>query len=221
MSKSNNVTSSSDDKAVLTGCVKWFDNKRNYGFATVLTEGENHNQDIFIHQSNIKTKQDCFRTLYVGECINFQIAKSDNPTHPFHAVNITGFNGGLLHCENPSFRRPHSAGRDDNVRGNGNGAGNGFRGGSSGRGRSEFQGRSYNGDRQFNSFAPRRLNNDRREQVTQQSAPVSDSVPPTIPPTIPEVEVSAPAVVSTPEVSEPAKVAPKGKGRSKKTTETA
>ena len=82
---------SEDNGVPATGCVKWFDNKRNYGFATVLTVGDKQNTDIFIHQSNIKTKQDCFRTLYIGECIQFQIAKSDNATHPFHAVNVIAF----------------------------------------------------------------------------------------------------------------------------------
>lgn len=88
----------------LTGCVKWFDNGLNYGFITVLSEGANHNADIFVHQSNIRTKRDCFRTLYTGECVQFELAKSDNEKHPYHAVNVTGFNGGQLHCENPSYR---------------------------------------------------------------------------------------------------------------------
>ena len=89
----------------LTGCVKWFNNKLNYGFVTVLSEGEHHNVDIFVHQSNIKTKRDCFRTLSTGECVQFDIAKTDKGAHPIHAVNVTGFNGNTLHCEN-SVHRP-------------------------------------------------------------------------------------------------------------------
>lgn len=88
----------------LTGCVKWFDNGLNYGFITVLSEGEHNNTDIFVHQSNIQTKRDCFRTLYTGECVQFSLAKSDNAKHPYHAVNVAGYNGTLLHCENPNYR---------------------------------------------------------------------------------------------------------------------
>jgi cold shock CspA family protein len=98
------ATPAASSSASLTGCVKWFDNGLNYGFITVLSEGEHHNADIFVHQSNIKTKRDCFRTLYTGECVQFEMAKSDNEKHPFHAVNVSGYNGTLLHCENPNYR---------------------------------------------------------------------------------------------------------------------
>ena len=98
------ATSGTSSSTPLTGCVKWFDNGLNYGFITVLTEGEHHNADVFVHQSNIQTKRDCFRTLYTGECVQFALAKSDNEKHPFHAVNVNGFNGVMLHCENPNYR---------------------------------------------------------------------------------------------------------------------
>lgn len=105
------TATSTSAPVTLTGCVKWFNNSLNYGFITVLSEGEHHNADIFVHQSNIKTKRDCFRTLYTGECVQFELTKSDNEKHPVHAVNVTGFNGGSLHCENPSYRgRPGSRG---------------------------------------------------------------------------------------------------------------
>ena len=98
------ATPTVSSSASLTGCVKWFDNGLNYGFVTVLTEGDHHNTDIFVHQSNIKTKRDCYRTLYTGECVQFEMAKSDNEKHPFHAVNVSGYNETLLHCENPNYR---------------------------------------------------------------------------------------------------------------------
>ena len=88
----------------LTGCVKWFDNNLNYGFVTVLSHGVYQNNDIFVHQSNIKTKRDCYRTLYTGECVQFDITKSDNERHPYHAINVSGFNNVPLHCENPNYR---------------------------------------------------------------------------------------------------------------------
>jgi cold shock CspA family protein len=101
--ESTSATPTTSNK-LLTGCVKWFNNSLNYGFITVLTEGEYLNMDIFSHQSNIKTKRECFRTLYTGECVQFELAKSNNDKHPMHAINISGFNGCLLHCENPSYR---------------------------------------------------------------------------------------------------------------------
>ena len=119
---------SATSSATLTGCVKWFDNGLNYGFITVLTEGEHHNADIFVHQSNIKTKRDCYRTLYTGECVQFEMAKSDNEKHPFHAVNVSGYNETLLHCENPNYR-PRGNFRKPTGFGGGRG---GFRGGRGG-----------------------------------------------------------------------------------------
>ena len=124
MASDNSVTSVVPNK-MLTGCVKWFNNNLNYGFITVLTEGEYLNVDIFSHQSNIKTKHNCFRTLYTGECVQFELTKSDNIKHPFHAVNISGFNGGLLHCENSNYRQNNGKTyKNGNDNGNGNGNGN-------------------------------------------------------------------------------------------------
>ena len=143
MSSTTNTESSATSKTLLTGCVKWFNNNLNYGFITVLTEGEHHNKDIFSHQSNIKTKRECFRTLYTGECVQFELAKSDNDKHPIHAINVSGFNGCLLHCENPSYRVNNGGGnREGGHREGGSHEGGshegGFRGGKSrGGGRSE------------------------------------------------------------------------------------
>ncbi len=96
----------------LTGCVKWFNNGLNYGFITVLSDGEYRNTDVFVHQANIRTSRDCFRTLYTGECVQFELAKSDNEKHPFHAVNVNGFNGAQLRCEVPrGFGRSSGRGR--------------------------------------------------------------------------------------------------------------
>ena len=123
---------------VLTGCVKWFNNNLNYGFITVLSPGEYNNKDIFCHQSNIKTKHECFRTLYTGECVQFEITKSDNEKHPYHGVNISGFNGCMLHCENPSYHlnSNRSSHGSNSSRGDSRGRGNGSRGrgGRGGRG---------------------------------------------------------------------------------------
>ena len=161
---STSSTAPTTQNKLLTGCDKWFNNNLNYGFITVLTEGEHHNIDIFSHQSNIKTKRECFRTLYTGECVQFELTKSDNDKHPVHAVNISGFNGCLLHCENPSYRGSRSDGgrdgnRDDNTsrgvnrersesRGRGGYRGRGGSGGS-GSGSRGGRGGSQDGGNEF------------------------------------------------------------------------
>lgn len=104
----------------LTGCVKWFNNGLNYGFITVLTEGEYRNTDVFVHQSNIKTFRDCFRTLFTGECVQFEFAKADNDKHPFHAINVHGFNGAQLRCEAQRGYSGRGRGRECGSYRNGN-----------------------------------------------------------------------------------------------------
>ena len=75
---------SSDSVSVpLIGCVKWFNNSLSYGFVTVITEGKYHNTDVFVHQSNLQTKKECFRTLFTGECIQFVLTNSTNDKHLF------------------------------------------------------------------------------------------------------------------------------------------
>jgi CspA family cold shock protein len=52
------------------GKVKWFSNKKGYGFIT----GDN-GQEIFVHQTAIKSSG--FRTLEQGEQVNFDLIVSD------------------------------------------------------------------------------------------------------------------------------------------------
>ncbi len=35
----------------IVGQVKWFSNQLNYGFITVLSEGEHNGIDVFVHQT--------------------------------------------------------------------------------------------------------------------------------------------------------------------------
>jgi cold shock CspA family protein len=140
MDSVDNVSFTVLPNKVLTGCVKWFNNSLNYGFITVLTEGEYLNLDVFSHQTNIKTKHNCFRTLYTGECVQFELAKSDNTKHPYHAVNISGFNGGMLHCENPNYRQTNGTKTFKS-----NNANNGFERSNSVRGDSNQESSSFRG----------------------------------------------------------------------------
>ncbi len=55
---------------MLEGKVKWFDNKKGYGFIT-RDEGE----DVFVHFSSINAEG--FRTLEEGQTISFEITEGD------------------------------------------------------------------------------------------------------------------------------------------------
>ena len=113
----------------LTGCVKWFNSKHKYGFITVLSDGEYKNTDVFVHQSNIITKEPCYRFLVAGENIKFDIKSTDNEKHPIQAINIIGLNNAVLKCEIPKEPRQYSEGyqgRVNNSRGDMGGDREGF-----------------------------------------------------------------------------------------------
>jgi CspA family cold shock protein len=58
-------------KAMLQGTVKWFNNKRGWGFI-VKEDGE----DIFVHYSAIKG--DGFKSLTEGQRVQFDIEQGSN-----------------------------------------------------------------------------------------------------------------------------------------------
>lgn len=81
----------------LIGRVKWFRSKLGYGFITVLDTETKEETDIFIHQSNIKTKHSQYRTLKEGEYVSLNIGVSDDSRQ---AIDVTGVLGGPLMCDN-------------------------------------------------------------------------------------------------------------------------
>lgn len=93
--------------------VKWFDNTLSYGFATI-TSGEHAGRDIFVHQSNILTlATGIYRTLRMGEYIEFNLEESTDTNHKYQAIAVTGPGAGQLMCEsNP--RRPRGSVRTTN-----------------------------------------------------------------------------------------------------------
>jgi CspA family cold shock protein len=64
-----------------TGTVKWFNNRKGYGFVIPDEQAE---EDVFIHYSSIEMEG--FKTLNEGQKINFDL--SDGPKG-LHATNIT------------------------------------------------------------------------------------------------------------------------------------
>ena len=67
-----------------TGAVKWFDEKKGYGFI----EGQNGN-DIFVHFSDIQ--EEGFRKLAEGETVQYELL--DGQKGP-RAANVTRENPG-------------------------------------------------------------------------------------------------------------------------------
>ena len=60
------------------GKVKWFNDKKGYGF--IAQEG---GRDVFVHYSNIK--QDGYKTLAEGQDVSFEVV--DGPKGP-QAINV-------------------------------------------------------------------------------------------------------------------------------------
>ena len=94
---------------VMIGQVKWFNNKLNYGFITILSENEYKDKDIFVHQTNILPEVSNYRTLTTGEYVSFFLARTkENTNHQYHAIEIKGIQRGKLLCDFYNTRtRPH------------------------------------------------------------------------------------------------------------------
>lgn len=160
---------------VVSGCVKWFNSKQKYGFITVTSEGEHKNVDIFVHQSNLNTKEPCYRFLVAGENVNFEVSITDNEKHPKQAINVSAMNNELLKCEMPKQPRENNFQGGNGYQGRGGyqgGGRGGFRGGGGG-GRGGFRG-GFRGDNQNNEFVRvSRANTDnitfKRAQTTPES----------------------------------------------------
>ena len=90
---------SEDSSSPIVGQVKWFSNQLNYGFITVLTEGEHNGIDVFVHQTNICPQVSNYRTLTQGEYVSFILTHNEGEKHPYHGTNITGYGGGKLMCD--------------------------------------------------------------------------------------------------------------------------
>lgn len=78
---------------VKQGQVQWFDRHTGYGFLSYSKDKDN----VFVHQSQLKTEVDQFRYLVPGEYVEFRLESRDD--NKVSAVNVTGINGGKLMCE--------------------------------------------------------------------------------------------------------------------------
>ena len=95
----NTIEATSTPPIHLTGRVKWFNNKSGFGFITVSDEGPHKDKDIFVHYSSISVDSTKYKYMVQGEYVEFNLVKSGNNKHEFHALDITGIRGGILMCE--------------------------------------------------------------------------------------------------------------------------
>ncbi len=83
----------------LTGMVKWFNNKAGFGFITVCQGLEHAGKDIFAHYTSIRVTNSQYKYLVQGEYVDFELTKSENDQHEYHAADITGVRAGPMLCE--------------------------------------------------------------------------------------------------------------------------
>jgi CspA family cold shock protein len=57
---------------LIEGTVKWFNNRKGYGFIATEEEG-----DIFVHYSAIVKESDEFATLHENDKVEFEITQTD------------------------------------------------------------------------------------------------------------------------------------------------
>ncbi|MFX1236216.1 MAG: cold-shock protein [Promethearchaeota archaeon] len=67
-----------------TGSVKWFSNKKGYGFIS-SEEGE----DIFVHYSAIQVEEGVFKTLYQDDKVDFEVVEGKDGRPQANNVVIT------------------------------------------------------------------------------------------------------------------------------------
>lgn len=86
-----------------TGQCKWWSNRLNYGFITIMGPTDK-GVDIFCHHTGIKPLNSKYRTLRKGEYCNFDIIDGAKGRQ---ATRVTGIGGGPLMCDvNPYVPRP-------------------------------------------------------------------------------------------------------------------
>jgi cold shock CspA family protein len=94
------------------GYVKWFDDKKGFGFVRVLTPGDRYEQDFFVYQANICPHRSTYRTLRNSECVVFNLSDEDRP----QALEVSGVNG-MLFCDSRPPTRGRSGGYGGPSRG--------------------------------------------------------------------------------------------------------
>ena len=85
-----------------TGQCKWWSNRLNYGFITIIGPSDK-GVDLFCHHTGIKPLNSKYRTLRKGEYCNFDVIDGAKGRQ---ATRVTGIGGGPLMCDvNPYIPR--------------------------------------------------------------------------------------------------------------------
>lgn len=81
----------------INGRVKWFDNKKGYGF--ILSCEDSH--EYFVHHARVTTDMQ-FSTLYDGEYVSFRLTKENDKVM---ADDVKGISRGPLLCETRQIKK--------------------------------------------------------------------------------------------------------------------
>ena len=58
---------------MVEGTVKWFNNKKGYGF---ISRNDN-SEDVFVHFSAIEGKDEDFKAIYEGDIVTFEVVDGE------------------------------------------------------------------------------------------------------------------------------------------------
>ena len=84
------IMTEDNNETMNIGMVKWFDNRKGYGFIRDL----NKDKDLFVHFSNISVKKEAtYKKLYPCEYVSYGLEEKDGREV---CVNVTGVHGGPL-----------------------------------------------------------------------------------------------------------------------------
>ena len=87
------------DDERLIGYVKWFNDKKGFGFITVCSEGKYKGHDIFVHHTSLDAAPCIYTYLVQYEYVEFFLCKVTNNNHTIQACNVTGVNYGYTMCQ--------------------------------------------------------------------------------------------------------------------------
>ena len=109
------VSKTEQQNEVITGNVKWFNNKSGFGFITALNK-ELKGQDIFVHHTSIDAQGDLYKYLVQGEYVEFNVQKVEDKSHENQATNVKGIMSGDLMCETRHKNRSVNESRENGER---------------------------------------------------------------------------------------------------------
>jgi len=78
----------------ITGTVKWFSNRKGFGFIEPVADNTQTTDDIFVHQTSIQTENGEYRTLVEGMEVEFGIEKEESGK--LKAIDVTAPGGGPI-----------------------------------------------------------------------------------------------------------------------------